>query len=87
MNYEMPAVPALSLGIIDVRDVAAAHIIAMRNPKTDGERILLTTVPALYFKEMGEILHKEFSKQGMRSYFDLRKKLYNIGIIYLLRLY
>ena len=70
MNYEMPAVPALSLGIIDVRDVAAAHIIAMRNPKTDGERILLTTVPALYFKEMGEILHKEFSKQGMRSYFD-----------------
>uniref|UniRef100_A0A1I7XVB1 3Beta_HSD domain-containing protein n=1 Tax=Heterorhabditis bacteriophora TaxID=37862 RepID=A0A1I7XVB1_HETBA len=40
LNMEMPAVPALNLACVDVRDVAKAHLEAMRRPATDGERIL-----------------------------------------------
>ena len=60
----MPAVPGMSLGLVDVRDVAKAHIRAMREPKSDGERVLMTSVPSFWFRDIAEVLHKEFSKQG-----------------------
>ncbi|CAJ0938408.1 unnamed protein product, partial [Mesorhabditis belari] len=39
------ACPKACLGLVDVRDVAKAHILAMTNSATDGERILFTPSP------------------------------------------
>uniref|UniRef100_A0A914EDB4 NAD-dependent epimerase/dehydratase domain-containing protein n=1 Tax=Acrobeloides nanus TaxID=290746 RepID=A0A914EDB4_9BILA len=64
MNNEMPAVPALQLALVDVRDVAKAHISAMTNPKTDGQRILVTAQPSYWFLDISKILAKEFRHQG-----------------------
>ena len=38
---QMPATPPLNIALVDVRDVARAHLEAMRRPETDGERILV----------------------------------------------
>lgn len=37
-----PAAPRAGFAIVDVRDVAAAHVIAMTHPKAAGERFLIT---------------------------------------------
>lgn len=41
LNGQMPAYPELNLACVDVRDVAKAHVEAMRCPESDGERILV----------------------------------------------
>ena len=37
ISGSMPACPKIHMGIVDVRDVAKAHIFAMKEEKTDGE--------------------------------------------------
>ncbi|KAL3107837.1 hypothetical protein niasHT_017069 [Heterodera trifolii] len=64
LNNEMPAVPALQLALVDVRDVAKAHIVAMTKAETDGQRILLTAQPSFWFREIAKVLAKEFRSQG-----------------------
>ncbi|KAL6728819.1 hypothetical protein Aduo_010554 [Ancylostoma duodenale] len=64
LNTEMPAVPQLNLAFVDVRDVAKAHIEAMRRPESDGERILITSQPSFWFRDIARILGKEFRHQG-----------------------
>lgn len=64
LNNQMPAVPSIEIGMVDVRDVANAHIKAMRESKSDGERILLTAQPSISFLEIANILRKEFGPQG-----------------------
>ncbi|KAK5981502.1 hypothetical protein GCK32_018068 [Trichostrongylus colubriformis] len=64
LNGEMPAVPKVNLALVDVRDVAKAHLIAMKCPETDGERILITSQPSFWFRDIARILGKEFRHQG-----------------------
>ncbi|KAK6739581.1 hypothetical protein RB195_008216 [Necator americanus] len=64
LNTEMPAVPELNLAFVDVRDVAKAHIEAMCRPETDGERILITSQPSFWFRDIARVLGKEFRHQG-----------------------
>ncbi|CAJ0600265.1 unnamed protein product [Cylicocyclus nassatus] len=64
LNTEMPAVPQLNLGFVDIFDVAKAHVEAMRRPETDGERILITSQPSFWFKDVARILGREFRRQG-----------------------
>jgi nucleoside-diphosphate-sugar epimerase len=40
MKGAMPGMPKLSFGIVDVRDVASAHLLAMTTPAAKGERFL-----------------------------------------------
>ncbi|CAI4224584.1 unnamed protein product [Auanema sp. JU1783] len=58
------AAPHVSLGIVDVRDVAKAHVLALKNKESNGERILITSQPSVWFKDMTKWLRKEFQKQG-----------------------
>ena len=58
MEGSMKAIPNITLGIVDVRDVADLHIRAMTNPTAKGERFLaiaggIMTLPeiAILFKE------------------------------------
>lgn len=66
MRGEVPGVAKLKVGIVDVRDVASALILAMTTPEAANERI---AVPAesLWIKELADILHKEYSQRGYKK--------------------
>jgi dihydroflavonol-4-reductase len=65
LRGRIPAVPPLSLTIVDVRDVAEAHLRAMERPEAGGERIIATSGP-LWMKEIGEILRRHFPQYARR---------------------
>ena len=66
LDGAMPAFPNLFIPIIDVRDVASAHILAMTNPKAAGERFLLSNGQALALKEIGAIIRAELGDAAKR---------------------
>ena len=54
-----PAMPSNGFSVIDVRDVAAMHVAALRQPESAGQRYLATSdyVP---FPEVGRILAEAY---------------------------
>ena len=52
----MPAFPHIFIPIVDVRDVAAAHLLAMTNRQAAGQRFLLSNGPVIELKEIGAII-------------------------------
>ncbi len=56
LNGQIPRFPDLYIPIVDVRDVAAAHIRAMEKPDAAGQRFLISNGPALPMREIGNIL-------------------------------
>jgi nucleoside-diphosphate-sugar epimerase len=54
----LPAFPHLWIPVVDVRDVAAAHILAMTTPGAAGQRLLLADGPALELSQIGALLHE-----------------------------
>tara|TARA_B100000963_G_scaffold102587_2_gene88812 strand:- start:5444 stop:6442 length:999 start_codon:yes stop_codon:yes gene_type:complete len=57
LNGSMPTLAKIHIGIVDVRDVADAHILAMKNDDSDGERII-TSENELWMTEVSDILVK-----------------------------
>jgi dihydroflavonol-4-reductase len=53
----MPVAVPLMFGYVDVRDVAAAHILAMQNPDSNGERFALVEKD-LWYKDVAKLLIK-----------------------------
>ncbi|EQB31395.1 SDR family oxidoreductase [Sphingobium ummariense] len=66
LDGAMPVVPNLFIPVVDVRDVASAHIMAMTNPGAAGERFLLSNGPALSLKEIGEIIRAALGDAARR---------------------
>jgi dihydroflavonol-4-reductase len=65
MLGKVPGVGRIKMGIVDVRDVAAAIILAMKTPEAAGNRFLCSAaVP--WLKEIAQILHKEYAKRGYK---------------------
>jgi nucleoside-diphosphate-sugar epimerase len=60
----MPAVPRIFIPIVDVRDVAAAHILAMTAPDAAGQRYLLSNGPALELKEIADTIRSEVGPEA-----------------------
>ncbi|KAF8381552.1 hypothetical protein PRIPAC_70694 [Pristionchus pacificus] len=58
------AQPKVSLGLVDVRDVAEAHVRALERPETDGERILVTACPSAWYADIARWLKHEFKRYG-----------------------
>jgi len=56
LDGAMPGYPNLFIPIVDVRDVATAHILAMTTPEAAGQRFLLSNGPAIAMKEIGAII-------------------------------
>ncbi|AIJ22319.1 hypothetical protein [Amycolatopsis methanolica] len=52
----MPVVPRSYSGVVDVRDVADAHVRAMTAPSAAGERFLVSSGPAMSFAQIAELL-------------------------------
>ncbi|GAB5456729.1 MAG: aldehyde reductase [Henriciella sp.] len=59
MLNKVPAFPKLTFGIVDVRDVALAHVAAMETPDAAGERFLVGD-KILKFTDIGDILREAY---------------------------
>jgi dihydroflavonol-4-reductase len=65
LTADMPGIPDVAFGSVDVRDVAAAHIFAFEKPNTDGKRYILVQ-GTHHWKVMLKILEGEFGKYGYK---------------------
>ena len=63
MMSEFPAIPKISFGTVDVREVAQAHVNALKIDEAQGKRFILSN-ECLWFTEIAEILNKEFGDKG-----------------------
>ena len=63
LNNKMPLLPNLNFPVVDVRDVAAAHIAAMEKSEAAGNRHILNN-RTLHITEYGKIIRDEFEPQG-----------------------
>lgn len=65
MSREFPACPDLHFAMVDVRDVAAAHVAAMTAPQAGGERFLCA-VEDYSMREVAAILDRHYRPRGYR---------------------
>ena len=63
LEKQTPMLARVSFGLVDVRDVAAAHIAGMTVPEAVGKRHILCA-GNMWLKEVAECLVKEFQPQG-----------------------
>ncbi|WP_398491924.1 SDR family oxidoreductase [Variovorax sp.] len=66
LEGDMPGFPNLFIPIVDVRDVADAHILAMTYPGAAGERFLLSNGRALAMREIGAIVKAALGESAKR---------------------
>jgi nucleoside-diphosphate-sugar epimerase len=63
---KMPGFPNLYIPIVDVRDVAAAHLLAMTTPEAAGQRFLVAGGPVLPLKQVGAVLRAHLGDAAKR---------------------
>lgn len=66
MNGKMPGLANVHLGIVDVRDVAELHLIAMTHEKAKGQRFLATAGEGMFFAEIAKILRDGFGEKAAK---------------------
>ncbi|WP_036962238.1 NAD-dependent epimerase/dehydratase family protein [Promicromonospora kroppenstedtii] len=59
LTGDLAALPRMRFGVVDVRDVAEAHVRAMTTPAAVGERILLTSGDVVTWGWVIELLRRE----------------------------
>ena len=65
LKRQVPAIPKIKIQIVDVRDVAAAHIRAMERKEANGKRHLLVgNIEGIWFSEAAKIINKKFRPMG-----------------------
>ena len=62
LNGSIPAIPRISFGIVDVRDAAALHLLAMTTPQANGERFLSVADEQFTLQEVAILLRKELGQ-------------------------
>ena len=65
LSHEIPAVPRLGFALVDVRDVATAHRLALETPAAAGNRYLVAD-DWMWMGEMAQVLRGEFGPLGYR---------------------
>ncbi len=58
ISGQVPALPRLYPGIVDVRDVADLHLRAMTNPNAKGQRFLAVAGDVMSAKQLADALHQ-----------------------------
>ncbi|WP_250009073.1 aldehyde reductase [Actinoplanes sp. M2I2] len=56
LDGSMPGYPNVYIPFVDVRDVAAAHLLAMATPTAAGQRFLISAGAAMAMKQVGALL-------------------------------
>jgi len=62
----VPVIPPISTSIVDVRDVASLHLLAMTHPAAAGERFLAVAGPPMTFAELAELLRAHLGPLGAK---------------------
>jgi len=62
----VPGVPDLSFGVVDVRDVADLHLLAMTRPEAPGERFLATSGDFMSALDMARVLRAGLGDRARR---------------------
>lgn len=63
LSGQMSTTPRQRFGIVDVRDVASAHIAAMTTPEAAGKRyLLLADGPSITFLDVADVLRERFGE-------------------------
>jgi len=65
MTGKMPGTPNISVGIVDVRNVAEAHIQVMLLPNSSGKQYIITC-KTMWFKDVAKTVRDEFGKYGYK---------------------
>lgn len=63
LTGDLPTLPRMRFGVVDVRDVAEAHVRAMTTPAAVGERILLTSGDVVTWGRVIELLRRELGAE------------------------
>jgi len=66
MDGALPALPRVTLGVVDVRDVADLHLRAMTDPAAAGERFLAVAGEFVSMRDIGLILKNRMGSAGRR---------------------
>jgi nucleoside-diphosphate-sugar epimerase len=66
LDGAMPGYPDLWIPVVDVRDVASAHLLAMTTPAAAGQRFLVSSGPAIALKQIGALLKENFGDAAKR---------------------
>ena len=66
MDGALPAVPRISFGVVDVRDVADLHLLAMTHPDAAGERYLAVAGEFVAMREIGLMLKRRLGAAASR---------------------
>lgn len=65
MNGRFPLLPDIGFGVVDVRDVAAAHVAALQVPEARGRRFIVSA-GGLSLLQISEVLAREFPDLARR---------------------
>ena len=79
LNGSVPALPRIPITIIDVRDVAAAHVAAMTAPEAGGRRFPMAE-RTLSFKQVADLLAEHYPQKRIprRQMPDWAVRLYGL---------
>lgn len=66
MSGSLPGLPKVSSGVVDVRDVATLHVLAMTHPSARGQRFLASGGDAMSMQEMARVLHARLGEGASR---------------------
>jgi len=66
LNGTLKATPQMNFGIVDVRDVANAHLRAMEIPQANGQRFILQAGKTLSMHEVAMILRENMGNQASK---------------------
>ena len=66
MDGALPALPRVTFGVVDVRDVADLHLRAMTDPAAAGERFLAVAGEFVAMRDIGLMLQRPMGSAGRR---------------------
>lgn len=66
LNGDMPQLPRIWFGVVDVRDVADLHLRCMSDPKAKGERFLAVAGPSMSLLQAAQALHARLGAVAAR---------------------
>ena len=66
MDGALPALPRITFGVVDVRDVADLHLKAMTDPEAAGERFLAVAGGFVSMREIGLMLKRRLGDSARR---------------------
>ncbi len=64
LKGSIPALPRIYFGAVDVRDVAALHLLALTSPAAIGERFIAVAEPIISMAEIAKVLREHFGSEA-----------------------